>query len=752
MKKSLLVWVVFLAFINAATAQFVQNFDASTATPAGWGVINGGDVKTWTFGAPATGLAFNGANVAKITYTSTAAHDDYLVTPLITVVAGVNDQLSFRVCNASPSYVEHFDVKIATSAPTNAASFTTTLMPDMAAPSSWSKISLDLTPYIGQSIYIGFHATSLDMYELYLDNIVSESINTCLISTALTENFDANTSIPNCWTVINDGDGYAWGVSTPSSGTAHSGTNVAQIGSSATTAHDDYLITPRMHIAAGVNNRISFWAKSLSASLLEHFEVKISSTYALSSSFTTSLMPDTVASSTWTKYTLDLSAFIGQNIYIGFHAVSMNKYYLLLDDVVIDGLPQLPPFPQDFDLTNTIPNQWKIINTSGGNAWKFPTITTSGGAYTGTNVAQITTNQSATANDYLVTPAITVVAGVNDRFSFKVKRSYYNSSIIIKTSTTSNTSANSFNTEPPRLSSSINGWDFYNVDLTYFVGQTIYIGVGAQSSTTGTTASFDNFILDRQIPLIFSDCHNYYDLTTQNAVLLNGLNPAENTITFHVDETSAIQGTNAIITPSNVNMSSSTGSTIIYARIYNTITNTFTINYFYLLDRPVSFQFQVTDYDINAYINNQSTGDTLQWFHNGDILPGQTSVFLNILPFPQFSSFASDLIRLQSTSASGCTVVSPDIRIIHLNNDMFTVNMSNGVTALTPSILDNDYFYISTVSGVNCIMDSNSPGITISQNGIISVATTVAPGQYDIPCTVMFLIFTPMHFTGYIKW
>lgn len=734
MKKSLLVLVFLLTFITTATAQFIQNFDAATTTPAGWGIINGGDVKTWNFGAPGNGNAYNGTNVAKITYTSTAAHDDYLVTPLITVVAGVNDQLSFRVCNGLSTYVEHFDVKIATSAPTNAASFTTTLMADTAAPDTWTKISLDLTPYIGQSIYIGFHATSMDMYELYLDNIVSESITTCLISTALTENFDTNTSIPNCWSVINNGDGFAWQVGTPVTGTAHSGTNVVQITCATANEHDDYLVMPKLHIVSGVNDRLSFWAKNLYAGYEEHFDVKISSSYPFASNFTTTLLPDTSSKNVWTKYTLDLSPYAGQNIYVAIHAIAPNHYYLLVDDVVIDGLPQLPPFPQDFDLTNSTPNQWNILNTSGGNAWRFPTTTTTGAAYTGTNVAQLTTNQSATVNDFLVTPAITVVAGVNTRFSFKVKKSYYSASIIARISSTTSTSASSFVYEPPRFGGSINGWDFYNLDLTYFVGQTIYVGLGSQSSSNGTVVSFDNFKLDRQIPFIYSDCHGYYDLTTQNAVLLNGSNPAENTITFYSDETSAIQGANPITTPSNIYMSSSGGSTIIYARIYNTTTNTFTVTYFYLLDRPISFQFQVTDYDVTAYINNQSTGDTLQWFLNGDILPGETNTVLNTLPF---SPFTYNAIHLQNTSTLGCTAVSVDFPIIHLFNDTFTVNMSNGVAALTPSILYNDFFN-SNPSGISCNMYNGTPGITMNQDGIISVDTTVPPGQYDFTCTVVF--------------
>jgi hypothetical protein len=733
MKKSLLVLVFLLAFITTATAQFIQNFDAGTTTPAGWGIINGGDVNTWKFGPPNFSTPYNGANVAKISFSSAAAHDDYLVTPLITVVAGVNDQLSFRVNNGLSNNVEHFDVKIATSAPTNAASFTTTIMPDTAAPNVWSKVSLDLTPYVGQSIYIGFHATSINMYELLIDNVVSEPLSVCLTSTGITENFDTNTTLPNCWSVINDGDGYTWSVGTPVSGTAHSGTNVVQI-PTGTSAHDDYLITPKMHVVAGVNDRVSFWVEGLFAAYHEHFDVKLSNTYTLSSSFTTTLLPDTVATTTWTKYTLDLSAFAGQNVYVGFHAVSTNQYYLLLDDIVIDGLPQLPPFPQDFDLTNSVPNQWSILNTSGGNAWKFPTTTATGAAYTGTNIAQLTTNQSATVNDFLVTPAITVVAGVNDRFSFKVKRSFSNAGVYTKISTTSNASYTNFTIDAQRTVTALSGWEFYDLDLTAYVGQTIYIGLGAQSSSTGTLVSFDNIILTRKIPTLNSNCNGYYDLTSQNPYLLNGSNPAQNTITFYLNEASAIQGTNPITPSNNVSIYSSSGApTIVYAKIYNTISNTYTITYFYLINKAVTFQFQVTNYDVTVNIGNQSAGDTLQWFLDGNILPGETSTALNTLPLP---IFGYNMVRIENTSTQGCTSASGNVPIIRLVDDAFTVNMSNGVTATTPSILDNDFLYAINPNTANCTMYSGIPGITMSQNGIISVAPSVAPGQYMFSCTV----------------
>ena len=179
MKKITLFFVLLFAFINTLKAQFSQNFDSGTATTAGWTVINGGDPNTWTFGIPGSGTTFSGSNVAKIIYNSTVAHNDYLVTPQITVMAGINDRITFRVRNKDAAFVEHFDVKLSTTTGSSAANFTTTILPDTAAPSVWTKMTINLTPYVGQSIYVGFHATSLNKYELYLDDIVSGIAPVC---------------------------------------------------------------------------------------------------------------------------------------------------------------------------------------------------------------------------------------------------------------------------------------------------------------------------------------------------------------------------------------------------------------------------------------------------------------------------------------------------------------------------------------------------------------------------------------------
>ena len=179
MKKILLS--CFLALGIGASAQFVENFDAGTTAPAGWTVINGGGPNTFIFNAGAPGSVLSSPNAAQINYDA-VAHDDYLVTPAITVTAGLNDRLTYFVKNQDPAYVEDYDVKISTTTAT-AAAFTTFIKTNAPAPSVWTQVVLDLTPYVGQTIYVGFHATSTDKFRLLFDNIVNDT---------------APTEVPNC--------------------------------------------------------------------------------------------------------------------------------------------------------------------------------------------------------------------------------------------------------------------------------------------------------------------------------------------------------------------------------------------------------------------------------------------------------------------------------------------------------------------------------------------------------------------------
>ena len=191
MKKKLLSLLFALPFI--ANAQFAEKFDAAATMPAGWSVINGGDANGFIFGAGAPGSALSQTNAAQINY-SAAAHNDYLITPAITVTAGVNDRLTYFAKSQDPMYVEDYAVKLSTTTATEAA-FTTVLTPTAAAPGAWTPFSVDLTPYVGQTIYIGFHATSADQFRLMFDDIVNDTPPTVIPNCPQSLTLPANNAV-----------------------------------------------------------------------------------------------------------------------------------------------------------------------------------------------------------------------------------------------------------------------------------------------------------------------------------------------------------------------------------------------------------------------------------------------------------------------------------------------------------------------------------------------------------------------------
>ena len=178
MKKFTLLLVLFFGLVASSNAQFLENFDADTNIPAGWTVINQGGLNTWDIGAP-NGFpgppAHSGTNVARISYNSTA-HDDYLITPEITTVSGVNDRITFWVRNGNTTfYNDHYEVRLSTTDASSSSNFSVILVPDTPSPADWSKVIVDLTPYVGQPIYIAFRALSTDELYLFIDDVENDT-------------------------------------------------------------------------------------------------------------------------------------------------------------------------------------------------------------------------------------------------------------------------------------------------------------------------------------------------------------------------------------------------------------------------------------------------------------------------------------------------------------------------------------------------------------------------------------------------
>jgi len=175
MKKITLLILMLVGSVSTSFGQFTEGFE--TGIPPTWTVINGGDVNTWVqFTNPI--FVLEGTASATISFSSDA-HDDYLITPAIEVVAGVNDRFSFWARSFDPLYPEEFELLISTTTPDAAGliDFVDIIAPDSSL-STYTEYTYDLSAYVGQTIYIGMHSTTADMWRISVDHIVNDTAPT----------------------------------------------------------------------------------------------------------------------------------------------------------------------------------------------------------------------------------------------------------------------------------------------------------------------------------------------------------------------------------------------------------------------------------------------------------------------------------------------------------------------------------------------------------------------------------------------
>ena len=157
------------------------------------------------------------------------------------------------------------------------------------------------------------------------------------------ENFDADVTVPAGWSVINGGDANTWTIQLPGTGTAHSGTNVAEIDYDSATPHDDYLITPQFTVTAGVSNHLNLWAKSRSTFFQETFDVLLSTTGTNDTDFTEVIASGVAPGTAWQEFSYALSAYEGQTVYVAFKSTTLDAWQLYIDDVVVDAAASAIP-------------------------------------------------------------------------------------------------------------------------------------------------------------------------------------------------------------------------------------------------------------------------------------------------------------------------------------------------------------------------------------------------------------------------
>ncbi len=143
---------------------------------------------------------------------------------------------------------------------------------------------------------------------------------------ALIEGFEDATFPPLSWLAVSNNTSNSI---TQSSSQAHSGVYSARFSSySSATDYNQYLITPTLTVATG--DSITFWHYKHYSWASDQISVGISTTDTEIASFTFgSALTSTNA---WARHAEDLSAYVGQEIYVAINYYGAYQYYLYVDD------------------------------------------------------------------------------------------------------------------------------------------------------------------------------------------------------------------------------------------------------------------------------------------------------------------------------------------------------------------------------------------------------------------------------------
>ncbi|MGB3939781.1 MAG: choice-of-anchor J domain-containing protein, partial [Candidatus Cloacimonas acidaminovorans] len=143
------------------------------------------------------------------------------------------------------------------------------------------------------------------------------------------EDFEGITTLPAGWITYDDGDGMTWR-NLENASHAHSGTRFAFADNYFPNQNCDWLITPQLHIANG--DSLKFYTRAWFDT--ENLQVYVSTTGNAISNFNTQILNLQGLGTTFQYASYNLSAYAGQNIYIGFKWQCVT-YGIIVDDVKI---------------------------------------------------------------------------------------------------------------------------------------------------------------------------------------------------------------------------------------------------------------------------------------------------------------------------------------------------------------------------------------------------------------------------------
>ena len=310
---------------------------------------------------------------------------------------------------------------------------------------------------------------------VFVDNLKIQVVN--LVSWS--EGFEGSVFPPVGWTAKHISGSKEWTRST-SSADGPIGTACAKVGY-ANPRHENWLITPQLFPVAGENFKFKIKTNYYFPKTTLH--VKISTASNDTSDFTTTaltLSNVTEIPTTWTEHTVDMSAYVGSPVYIGFHVLDTNGLNLFLDDISglkIQGATCIAP--DTLRVGNITTNSANITWTEGGSASSWIVEYSTSPTFTGA------TSQTVTGNRTLNLAGLTA----NTQYYVRVKANCGGGEYSLGTKTTFRTNCGLISTDWTEDFSSA---DDSNFDMPFcWTRVTTYSPYSSSKYPTVTTSGYE---------------------------------------------------------------------------------------------------------------------------------------------------------------------------------------------------------------------------------------------------------------------
>lgn len=152
-------------------------------------------------------------------------------------------------------------------------------------------------------------------------------------------------TLPTGWTVIDsDGDGYNWEISqTDRTHGSYCIASASYDNNNGALNPDNWLITPALNLSSDAT--LTFWVVGQDASwAAENYSVYVATSPTVAAfTATTPVLANQTSTATLTQITVNLSAYTGQTVYIGFrHHNITDMFRLNIDDIEVSANPTVP--------------------------------------------------------------------------------------------------------------------------------------------------------------------------------------------------------------------------------------------------------------------------------------------------------------------------------------------------------------------------------------------------------------------------